>query len=219
MGTKTDQLNKLFLEWEKEIEEYQGHFIKDGINNEEKFQATKPKILFITKEPNNPKKDEGDFREWWRNELRYTFSNRIAEWSYGIFKEFPPYDKIKNEKQKKLDAMHSIAFMNLKKSGGKGSADNNEISRHVELNQTFIRKEIKIISPEIIILGVSTKSLRTQIFPELEDKWNNSGYDVAISKLSEIKVIDFYHPSSRNGAAASYSLLQNVYNSDAYESL
>lgn len=68
--TKTESLNILFDEWEKEISGYNGFFVKDGIIDEEVWNNTSPKILFIAKEANHygvPR--PGDFRgglEEWR---------------------------------------------------------------------------------------------------------------------------------------------------------
>ncbi len=61
--TKTEKINLLFESWEKETPEYTGKFIKDGINNEGLYKEAKTKVLFLTKEPNNPKQEAGDFRE------------------------------------------------------------------------------------------------------------------------------------------------------------
>ncbi len=77
---KTDKLNQLFEEWENEVPEYKGKFIKDGINDEELFRLSKIKVLFIAKEPNNPKQQAGDFREWWKEGLKTLF--RI-DWRNG----------------------------------------------------------------------------------------------------------------------------------------
>ena len=215
MNTKTEELNKLFQDWENKIPEYKGHFVKDGINDEDLYNATNPKILFITKEPNNPNQETGDFRVWWEKDLKYTFSIRIAEWAFGIIHNFPPYDYIKRSEKEKIDALQSIAFMNVKKNGGNGTAKHKEIIEHIKMNLVYIHKEINIIEPDIIILGLSTKEIRSEAFPKQKSSWIESGYDIAINRYDYengkyAKMIDFYHPSARNGASASYSLMQNV---------
>ena len=80
-----------------------------------------------------------------------------------------------------------------------------------------LHEEIEIIDPEIIILGTSWKKLRNFIFDKVD--WRHSGYDVAIRKYNKAKVIDFYHPSSRNAPSAAYSLLQNIIKSPTYKGL
>ena len=94
MQSKTEQLNQLFDDWELAIPEYKEKFVRDGIINERLFQTAPKKILFIMKEPNNPSQNPGDFREWWKDRIEYTFSYRIAEWSYGLLNNFPKFDDI-----------------------------------------------------------------------------------------------------------------------------
>lgn len=95
MMNKTELLNDLFSIWEENTPGYKGKFVKDGIIDEEKFLVAPIKILFITKEPNNPAQKPGDFRDWWHEKFNGNFSHRIAEWSYGILNDFlPQYDDI-----------------------------------------------------------------------------------------------------------------------------
>lgn len=216
--TKTEQLNALFIEWEKRIPAYQGFFHKDGVINEFLFQNAPYKILFIAKEPNNPEKEGFDFREWWKEEIKYTFSYRIAEWSFGILNDFPEYDKIWDHEELPKKALQQIAFMNIKKSGGRGNSNLEMIMNFVnDINMAFLSKEIEIIEPEIIILGISWLELRESLFPKID--FIRSGYGIEIGKYNSAKIIDFYHPSSRTAPAAAYSLLQNVIRSERFKRL
>lgn len=216
MKTKTEQLNQLFDEWERNVSDYKDKFVRDGINNEQLFKTASPKILFITKEPNNPEQIVGDFREWWKEKLAYTFSYRIAEWSYGLLNKFPEFDEIWKG-SRPHNAIQQIAFMNIKKSGGNGNSEYNGMMKHLKMNFDFLHRQIEIISPDIIITGTSWKELCDGLFPTVE--WKPSGYDIVIGKFNNAKVIDYYHPSSRIAPAASYSLLQNIISSDKFQSL
>jgi hypothetical protein len=218
MKTKTEQLNSLFDEWVEKVPEYKNKFIRDGIINEQLYNSASKKILFIAKEPNDPKQEEAwDFREWWNKGLKYAFSYRIAEWSYGLLNNFPEYDEIWNKNNLAHEAIQYIAFMNIKKSGGTGNSEFNNMIEHIKQNISFIHRQIEIIEPEIIITGTSWNELRDELFPNLG--WLKSGYDIDISKFKKSKVIDFYHPSSRTPPAASYSLLQNIVGSQAFLAL
>jgi hypothetical protein len=211
-------LDKLFEEWERNSNlDYKGKFIKDGVIDESLYVKAKLKVLFIEKESNDPEQTSWDYRKWWKEELKYPFTYRIAEWSYGLLNNFPPYDKIWEKENLAHNALKHIAFMNIKKSGGGGSSNYNIMDEHLNDNYKYLHKEIEIISPEIIILGLTWNHLRNKLFPEI--KWEKSGYNVFIGKFKNIKVIDFYHPSSRNVPAAAYSLLQNVVNSSAFKNL
>ncbi len=215
--TKTEKINLLFESWEKETPEYTGKFIKDGINNEGLYKEAKTKVLFLTKEPNNPKQEAGDFREWWKEGLKYTFSHRLAEWSYGILNGFPPYEQCWNDKEGFNNALFHVAFMNIKKIGGKGVSNYTEMEIHLLQNKKRLLAQIDIIEPDIIITGLTWKKLRNHLFDEVI--WKHSGYNIAIGKFKKSKIIDFYHPSARNAAAASYSLLENVVNSSNFKNL
>lgn len=217
LTNKTELLNDLFNCWEKKIPEYQGRFVKDGIVDEEQYNSATIKILFVAKEPNNPNQDAGDFREWWRQELAYTFSYRIAEWSYGLLNDFPQYDDIWKEKDAAHKAIQKVSFMNIKKSGGLGNSEYTRMMEHLEKNFDFLHKQIDIISPDIIITGTSWKELRNGLFPNVN--WENSGYGIAIGRHKNSKIIDFYHPSSRTAPSASYCLLQNIIKAEQFRQL
>ncbi|MBA7541762.1 hypothetical protein ES705_34078 [subsurface metagenome] len=107
--------------------------------------------------------------------------------------------------------------MNVKKSGGGGNSNNAVMKVYAKRDFEFIHQEIVIIEPQIIITGLSWGSLRKVVFPNI--KWQSSGYEIDIGKYKQAKVIDFYHPSSRNAPAASYSLLQNVIESQEFQRL
>ena len=93
--TKTENLDSLFIKWESSVKGYKGKMKRDGIVNESLYLDANPKVLFITKEPNDPRQSSGDYRTWWKEGLKYSFSNRIAELSFGLHNSFPKYDLIK----------------------------------------------------------------------------------------------------------------------------
>ena len=206
---KNLRLNTLFNKWKKQYPDSE-NFVKDGIIDEELFDQSPQKILFITKEPNDPKQKGKDYRIWWNEEIYFKFSYRIAEWTYGIHNDFPPYDRIwpDNEDEIAHKSLKSIAFMNVKKSGEGGASEEKEINKYVNRDIEYIHKQIDIIDPKVIIIGMSWASTVNLLFPEVD--WKQSGYGIEIGRYNGSKVIDFYHPSSRNGPSASYSLLQNV---------
>lgn len=215
---RTQQLDTLFAEWENAIPSYKGKFVQDGIINEIEYEKTSPKILFIAKEPNNPEQKPGDFRQWWQKEIYYTFSYRISEWAYGIINNFPPFDSIRENKENAHKALQQIALMNIKKTGGGGSCSGGVVIEHYNQNGYYLQKQIEIIAPEIIILCLSwNQVVRDGLFGKLV--WVKSGYDINVAKWNNAKLIDFYHPSSRTGPAASYSLLQNIVNSSIFKGL
>ncbi len=219
-NTKTNQLNELFAKWKTEFTFSENDFYTDGVINETEYEHSKKKLLFIAKEPNasNHQKeiDRSFVTEWNETRPDYNFACRIAEWAYGILNDFPTYDDKPEDIQVQLK---NIAFMNVKKSGGKGSIEIYKDFLEIIKNQKdFIQREIEIIDPDIIILSLSQdKHVRNILFPGIN--WKPSGYTNKIAKWRNKKIIDFYHPSSRNVGAAAYSLLQNIINGDAFKNL
>lgn len=219
LKSKMELLRELFEEWRTDPKYPIADFYADGIINESLFDGCPPgdRTLVITKEPNANNHDQtGDrsfITEWDNKQAKYPFACRIGEWANGILRRFPAFDDITDGDRQ--EHLRKIAFMNVKKSGGKGSANRKDLYDQVRLKKEFITREIEIIHPDIIILGLSfDQELIYEIFGGLG--WINSGYSITIAQYKWAKVINFYHPSSRNVPAASYSLLQNVIRSDAF---
>lgn len=216
----TEKLNHLFESWENEINGYKGVFVRDGIINEQEWLNTEPKILFVTKEPNQfGHQISGDFRDDWQNKYsKYPFAYRIAEWSYGLINDFPIFNAINKNQQYYQETLQRISFLNIKKSGGVGTSNGGEICSHYDQNESFLKRQIEIIDPTIIILCLSWNShICSKLFEDA--KWQDSGYNIRVAKHGKAKIIDFYHPSARNAPPASYSLLENVYKSAVFRNL
>lgn len=108
--------------------------------------------------------------------------------------------------------------MNVKKSGGGSFTDLDELYAIVKPQCNFILKEIGIINPDIIVACISfAEHLIEDIFGKVAFK--NSGYNVTVGRYNNSRIINFYHPSSRNVPAAMYSLLQNVVQSEVFKHL
>lgn len=213
---KTKKLNRLFEKWEKDYSQYRGKFKKDGIIDEAKYSTTTPKILFIAKEGNDVDQAPGDFRNWWLTDgIKYSFSHRLSEWAYGILNNFPPLESITYDQ--KYQALLSVSFMNVKKSGGGSKSSISEIAKHIEENKERLTTEINIIQPEIIIGSLTNSSLWKILFGEIS--LINSGYDIYIFMWNGIKIVDYYHPSNRYPRAMNYALLKEVIKSKSFKSL
>lgn len=208
---KSIQLNQLFERWQN-VRQYLG-FKKDGVVNEPMFKS--PYILFICKEPNDQQQKEGDYREWWNNEMLYTFSRRIGEWSHGIFNCFPPYESFSNEDSHQ--ALRSIAFLNIKKVGGGRIADHIEIIRWLERDIDFLKEEIEIIDPKLIICCLGLSKITRKLFEEIPERdWQSSGYGIPYARIRGRLILDFYHPSTPAPGVMSYLLLQKVLQQAGY---
>ena len=215
--TKTEKLDALFERWQEEFPEYKGKFVKDGIIAEEVFEKQELKLLFVAKESNDPDQTEGDFREWWSMEVKYMFSHRICEWAFGLLKGFPPLTELSYENQERIRVMKSIAFMNLKKIGGKANADYEAIENTIVRERHLILEEIEIIEPDVIVGGVGKSEFWKILFPSLS--FTDSGFDVNVARIGSSKLLDYYHPSYRVPRSMSYCLLHDVCTSKVFSNL
>jgi hypothetical protein len=224
--TKTDKLNELFDRWERERPEYQGIFVRDGIINEIEYDKAPHKILFIAKEANHDDAPTaGDFRDWWNNRgLHGHFCLHIAEWSFGILNEFPPFEDVhwdhkQDWESRYRSSLQSIAFMDVKKSGGGSRSNHHTVYNSIINNLDFLHEQIEIINPNIIINCLVDITLTNALFDVKNEQWKKSGYIRSLFNWRGVRVIDFYHPSGRTVPAASYSLLQNIVRSKAFQQL
>lgn len=206
-------LNKdLFRRWRDHNSEYNNFIVSDGIIDESQFE----KILFITKEPNDPKPSESwDLALFLKKNLYGNYGARLSEWSYGILKGFPPIGEMP---KKHHNYLRKTAVINIKKSGGKASANHSILEKHLRLNAPLLREQIMLIKPEIIIGGIGRVDYWGILFP---DGWNRTrtGYDIDVGKWNGIKIIDFYHPAYRIPRVMSYVLLEKVMNSKEFKDL
>lgn len=224
LGSKTERLNKLFEKWQERNStnnpELQSGFKLDGIINEQEFNKQEKKLLFIAKEPNDPEWNGGDYRKEWPDKANYRFADRIAALAYGCLNDFPPLsDYRKDEATNKSKMLQAVAFMNLKKTGGGGQANNDLIANIISNEKDLIIQEIEIIEPDIIIGGIGINSPYWKILFNDELSLENCGYDVRVGTWRKTKVIEFYHPSIRATPAMLYCLLQQVMSSHKYGDL
>jgi hypothetical protein len=189
--------------------------VKDGIINEKFYSSSNPKVLFLMKEVNDPSESAcWDLSIMLYNELKYNFSYRLAEWSWGIFNDFIPLPDNNAKKEKLHSMLRKTAIINLKKSGGGGFVNHDILNQHIIKNKNFIIKQIEIINPEVIIGGLGRTSYWSLFLDNLG--WLSSGYDIKIAKWKNIKLVDFYHPSYQVPRAMSYCLLKSVLTSSAF---
>lgn len=211
--TKTERLDRLFDKWQA-ARNYKG-FKRDGIINEELFRS--PHVLFVCKEPNDPNQADGDYRQWWNKEMSFAFSRRIGDWSYGIFNGFPPYTFTDEDAHL---ALKSISFMNVKKVGGVSRADHSSIQDFIQRDLHFLKEEIDIIDPSLIICSLGQSVITRSLFPEIaEDDWRDPGYNTPFVRSGKRLMLDFFHPSMPAPGEMSYVLLEKVLDKVGWRSL
>lgn len=193
----------------KGLVDCENQFVEDGIINSDSYSKQAARILFIAKEHNDLNPDVSDevykpsYSKWWNHHVHLQFSHRIGEWAYGVLNDFPAYDKI--EYQQKHDALKSIAFINVKKTSGGAAANSDLINSYIVNSRELLHRQIDEISPTIIIGCFRYNWYVEQLFGfEMKDSTPNG---FGFNTWKGIRVINFYHPSSRKNKFGLYTQL------------
>lgn len=193
-------------------------FISDGPINKRKWDSnTDKKILFVLKEAYNEEKD-WNLGKWISGLDKYpAIWKRVAEWTYGICKSTLESVPTYNPNMKFIDMkdyLDKISVLNLKKSNGKSSSDYEEIYQYAMFDKEEIKKEIEILSPDIIICGYTFSALN-DIYDEdiRRNKVRNDNWFYFTDKVcnKEVIVIDYYHPANHYPALINYYAVTNIY--------
>ena len=184
--------------------------------------TVKKKILFILKEAYLERDKDGevknnckhDVRAWLSDEVGFynllndkykNFWRRIVEWTYCInetdttkITPFPSDLFEKTNKKVAADFANSIAIMNLKKSDGKTVSNKKDIRQYVKNDSEFIKRQIELISPDIIVCGHILDILDKNVYnSEIKSrKCDDWFYNTKKMTGRNTIVIDYYHPSA-----------------------
>lgn len=198
---RSAELEKLFDEWRKRhiSEDYsndkisknkisKNNFIPDGIIDEASYMQSPKKILFIAKEAACLKKGntiEKNFETaqndgfWCRRvvlgeEGGTHFSSGLALLASALL------NKNFETPQKNLSVLRYVAFMNINKRGGFTECKT-DLDGYVKNYKDLIDREIKIISPDIIVCcGIGVRDCLSEV-----------------DACKSLPVLEVYHPSAR----------------------
>lgn len=202
-----EQEKELFSKWKNE-QGYQ-YFISDGVFDEVEWNQQKYKVLFVLKEANwtNGNTDLCEFLLSEKSPSYWKTWNNVARWAKALIEqgEYPHYVS----KPDKSFWFRKIAAMNLKKVGGDAIAENETIREYAEKDRTYLKAQIELYSPDIIICcgrgkGKNADVLHDIVFdstqvsewqePITEEKYN---YFITIIDGKQVPVVSFYHPQMR----------------------
>ena len=187
-----EEENQLFDEWKIKYKE----FVPDGLANVNSYVFARPKITVILKEVNA--KNSFDLMNFLRKgaEGGKTWNN-ISRWVANILydKDYHEVDYIGEKEIKKYLA--PISVINLKKTPGGGTAHNSEIAKFAKSDKEFIKKQVKIYDPDIIICGGTGDIFIQDILDLNTSNWTYvSDYFSYLIYKNKI-IVRTYHPDSR----------------------
>ena len=179
----------------------------DGIVNEEIYLSSKTKVTFLLKEINDPnmKSDWTDYMDWLNKgapdqktgNLYKTWPN-VCLWIELLKNPTCSYKDCLNsnlsfDESSLKNNLKNIAIVNLKKTGGGGSSNWEELREATLKCKDFIVSELKEIPSDIVICG-GTFDFAKMLFP-LESKNQHILPSGATYFLVDNTVyLDFVHP-------------------------
>lgn len=209
--------------WEKKFAVDKWHFNRDGIISNEHWIKSEVKILFVLKETNKAKQNvvtaitnalSSKKSGWWRGKVL----RRVGRWAYGLASysgEVPSFD---NAKAFGTEATWGVAYMNMRKTAGGARTKKKLFDSHVRNYAPYIRRQIELIEPDVVVLGGTFNSVKKHIFPQMEHVCKrihkhqdiifiNAFHPAAVVRSSDIyhQVLDSYHNYRANYADESKS--------------
>lgn len=196
-NNRSAELEKLFDEWRERHESEncssenisKSNFIPDGIIDEASYMQSPKKILFIAKEAACLKKTKTAEKNFETAQKDGFWCHRVVLGEEGGTRFSSGLallaNAILNENfetpEKDISALRYVAFMNINKRGGFTSCQTRRLAAYVKKYKDLIDREIRIISPDIIVccgMGVRGRL---------------SGVD----SCKSLPVLEVYHPSAR----------------------
>ena len=196
-NNRSAELEKLFDEWRKRhiSEDYsndkisKNNFIPDGIIDEASYMQSPTQILFIAKEAacldKTKKTAEENFETaqndgFWCRRVVLGEEKRGTSFFSGLALLA---NAILNENfetpEKDISALRYVAFMNINKRGGFTECKTKLLRDYAQNYKDLIDREIKIISPDIIVCCGSG----------VRDCLSN------VDSCKSVPVLEVYHPS------------------------
>lgn len=194
-------------------------FVRDGVIDPAIYRKSSPSILILLKEVNDPGPDGGgwDLREFVRDGARHQTWNTVTRWVMAISSlpgEKPWRDVYPVSTEQRRDVLRNISAMNLKKSPGGDTTVVANFRQVVEEDRAFIREQIGLYNPQIIICcgSIVADVYYSFLKPEDSSSWQSTTRGVEFLTLaSGCSVISYSHPEARiSGNLLHYGLVDAV---------
>lgn len=192
---KIKQEEDLLNDWANNIP----GFIRDGVVNPEQYYNQPFKIMVLLKEVNGGA--DWDLREFLRTGGREQTWNNVARWIEGILnieQELPWTLLEDNNEARRKEMLNKICAVNVKKISGTYVADNKIIKNFAKTNSEYLKKQVEIYSPDLIICGGTEASYFQSMTPLTKPVWKMTTRGIWYVKEPNGRiVISYSHPEAR----------------------
>ena len=209
------EIKKLFNDWKKKANATP--FVTDGVMNPKEWFSQDVRPLFLLKEAYGGDCDWDLAKDHvLTREKARPIWKRISLWTKGIMNTGAAYTKPfkpNSEDIKDFNNLYlnKIAAVNIKKYNGKKQSDYNEILSYAKNDKDFLRKQIELCDPTVIVCGYTGAALEMILDTPLR---KNSNYDLFyFTEINghSVTVIDYWHPSNHYPEIMNYYCLIEVY--------
>ena len=191
---------KLSVEEAKLLDEWAGSvpgFIRDGVVDVEKYCKAPLRILVVLKEVNGG--SDWDLREFLNGGGRAQTWNVVARWIENIFdlKTDYAWSELQSDNdERRMRMLPYICAINVKKTSGKAVAKNRDILAAAIKDKVYLKKQIELYCPDIVICGGTEKPYVKATNAKPEWKMTSRGIWYYIEEKGTI-VISYSHPEAR----------------------
>lgn len=200
MSDINERENDLFDDWEKG----RPSFSRDGLADPVAYQASITKIVLLMKEVNDPMQTNFDLRGFIKGGGRGYTWNTVTRWIRGIRTlevdpsnplPWPIFSNVDRENRRKY--LPGIGVINLKKSAGGGTSNNDELVDAVENDADFIGRQVNLYRPDLYIC-CGTGWLVDSVPALFTGTWSETVGGVGYRRLdSGATLISYLHPAAR----------------------
>lgn len=216
------QSKNLFDRWKNKpalgvINHAEGVFISDGVVDPERWFSQEIRPLFLLKEAYN-----GDADWDLASHLLHSTSRcgatwrRVSQWTEGLLKT-TARDIFPFQKQSVIaygnEFLRKIAVMNVKKSGGQHSSDEQELLMYAEYDKLELYEQLVAIDPTIIVCGYTIECLNCIMPQRVKEYAGQSSNLFYYTELNghPVLVLDYWHPSNQYPDIMNYYGLMGAY--------
>ena len=171
--------------------------VTDGIIDEEAYTKSKIKILYLLKEVNGG--ENWDLCEFIAGGARAQTWNNITRWTMGLQnldKDIPWNDMENITENQRKEILKSVCVVNVKKTSGGHTADSKKLEEAAEEDSAFLRKQLAIYEPEVIIC-CGTDWLYFDYIYNYKPKWEMTSRGIWYVRDEEKIIISYSHPEAR----------------------
>jgi hypothetical protein len=191
----------------KELENGNRLPIYDGVCDLDGYLSSKPKIMWILKEPNGQTEKGIEKGGWAIPEESFTNLEETAgqpTWQVMIYVMYGYQNGLKyddmdyiHNKIEMAKVMQSIAYLNVSKMPGYNKSVKSNIEQRYTQWKPILNKQIETYAPNLIIFGNTFDHFKNDFKIRGLEKIGNIPGWIDVYKSGQLIILDAYHPSRK----------------------